>query len=123
VSEIAMRSAARILVMLCGLGSMACTLYAGHHNRSLLLVSMFAVWVVLPFLGFLSVLRIANRGSTQTATILQAIAMVLCAAALILYAAFALYPQGHHAAAPFLLLPVCSWAVVGAMFFYARRRL
>ena len=118
----AMRGAARNLVMLCGLGSLACTFYAGHLNRSLLLVSMFAVWVVSPFVGFLSVLRIAGRGSTQTATFLQAIAMILSAAALILYAAFALYSQQHNAAAPFLLLPAFSCAVVAAMLLYARRR-
>src|ERR1700676_1500387 len=101
-----MRSAARVLVVLCALGSLACTLYAGQHNRSILLVSMFAVWVTAPFVGLLGVLRGAGRGGGQAATVLHVSAVILSLATLVLYAAFALHPPGHNAAAPFLVLPM-----------------
>jgi hypothetical protein len=114
------RSAARVVVFLCALGSLACTLIAGHHNRSILLVGMFAVWVVAPSVGVLGVLRVAERGSTQAATIVQTMAIILSCAALGLYAAFALHPLVRNAAAPFLLVPVCSWVAVAGMFLYAR---
>jgi hypothetical protein len=107
-------------VILCALGSLACTLFAGHHNRSILLVGMFAVWVVAPSVGVLGVLRVAERGSTQAATIVQTMAFILSCAALVLYAAFALHPLAHNAAAPFLLVPACSWVATAGMFLYAR---
>lgn len=115
-----MRSAARMVVILCALGSLAFTLFAGHHNRSILLVGMFAVWVVAPSVGILGALRVAERGSTQAATVVHTMAIILSCAALVLYAAFALHPLVHNAAAPFLLVPVCAWAATGGMFLYAR---
>lgn len=115
-----MRSAARIVVILCALGSLAFTLYAGHHNRSILLVGMFAVWVVAPSVGVLGVLRVAERGSSHAATIVSAMAFILSCAALVLYGAFALHPLVHNAAAPFLLVPVCLWVAIAGMFLYAR---
>jgi hypothetical protein len=113
-------SAARIVVILCALGSLGCALFAGHHNRSILLVGMFAVWVVAPYVGVLGVLRIAERGPTQAATITGAMAFILSCAALVLYGAFALHPLVHNAAAPFLLVPVCTWVAIAGMFLYAR---
>jgi len=117
-----MRSAARILVILCALGSIGFTLLAGQHNRSVLLVSMFAVWVALPFVGYLSVLRIAERRPTRAPRVLHPLAIILSVISLALYAVFALHPPQHQAAAPFLLLPVVSWVTIGAMWFYARQR-
>jgi hypothetical protein len=114
------RSAARLVVILCALGSLAFTLFAGHHNRSILLVGMFAVWVVAPSVGILGVLRVAERRSTQAETIVQAMAFILSCAALVLYAAFALHPLAHNAAAPFLLVPVFLWVAIAGMFLYAR---
>lgn len=113
-----MRMAARVFVVLCALGSLACTLYAGQHNRSVLLVAMFAVWVIAPFAGLLVVLRSAG----QAGTVVPAIAITLSLATLVLYAAFALHPLARTAAAPFLLLPMCSWAVVVYMFFFVRSK-
>lgn len=81
---------------------------------------MFAVWVVAPFVGVLAVLRVAERGSTQAATIARAMAFILSCAALVLYGAFALHPLVHNAAAPFLFVPVCSWLAIAGMFLYAR---
>jgi len=114
--------AARVFVILCALGSLASTLYAGHHNRSILLVGMFAVWVVAPFLGLLGVLRGVERGSGPAAKVFHMIALILGFAALGLYAAFALRPPARNAAAPFLILPMCSWAVVACMFLFARSK-
>ena len=83
---------------------------------------MFAVWVIAPFVGLLGVLRGARRGGGQAATVLHVIAVILSLATLVLYAAFALHPPGHNAAAPFLVLPMCSWAVVVCMFLFARSK-
>jgi tryptophan-rich sensory protein len=115
-----MRNTARMIVVLSALGSLACTLYAGQHNRSVLLVGMFAVWVSAPYAGVLGVLRMGDRIPRQSAT-LRTIAIVLSVSALATYTEFSPYPAGHNRAAPFLLVPICMWAVTAGMFFYARR--
>jgi len=114
-----MRRAARILVLLGALGSLACTLYVGQHNRSLLLPALFAAWVAAPFVGVLAVLRGVEGGPTRAVMVLQSAAIIISIAALGLYVAFALRPLGHSAAAPFLLIPVCSWVAVAGMMLYA----
>lgn len=115
-----MRRATRILVLLSALGSLACTLYAGHHNRSFLLVGMFAAWVGSPFVGMLAVLRGADRVSTRAVMLVRTVAIVVSLVSLGLYFVFMLYPLGHSAAAPFLVIPVCSWVAVATMMLIAR---
>jgi hypothetical protein len=115
-----MHRATRILVLLSALGSLACTLYAGHHNRSFLLVGMFAAWVGAPFVGMLAVLRGAEGTSAQAATLVRTLAIVVSLVSLALYFVFMLRPLGHSAAAPFLVIPVFSWVAVAAMMLVAR---
>jgi hypothetical protein len=115
-----MRRATRILVLLSALGSLACTLYAGHHNRSFLLVGMFAAWVGTPFVGMLAVLRGVEGASARAATLVRTLAIVVSLVSLALYFVFMLGPLGHSAAAPFLVIPVCSWVAVAAMMLIAR---
>ena len=115
-----MTKAARVLLILCGLGSLACTFYAGHHNRSIALVLMFAAWVAAPFAGMLGVLRGIERTIAHRAARLQTVTIVSSIAALGLYAAFTLHPMGHSAAAPFLLIPAGMWVVIAGLWFSAR---
>jgi len=114
-----MRRAARILVLLGALGALVCTLYAGQHNRSFLLPALFAAWVAAPFVGMLAVLRGVDGDPTRAVTFLQSAAIIISMASLGFYIAFSLRPPGHSAAAPFLLIPVCSWIAIAGMMLYA----
>ena len=111
-----MRRAARIVVLLGALGSLACTLYTGRHNQSFVLPGLFAAWVAAPFVGMLAVLRGAEDRSARA---LSTTAIIGSIVALGLYLVFALRPPVHSAAAPFLLIPVCAWVAVTGMMFYA----
>ncbi len=117
-----MRRTARILLILCSLGWLAFTLYAGRHNRSMVLVALFAVWVALPLFGLLRILRRSERAARQIETMVQTLAIALGIAALAIYGVFALRPAGHAAAAPFLLVPVLLWLAIGSMSLYTRRK-
>jgi tryptophan-rich sensory protein len=117
-----MRRTARILLILCSLGWLAFTLYAGRHNRSIVLVALFAVWVALPLFGLLRVLGGVERATQQIETKVQMLAIVITAVALTIYAVFALRPAGHNAAAPFLLVPALLWLAIGSMSLYVRRK-
>jgi hypothetical protein len=117
-----MRLAARVFVVLCALGSLACTLYAGQHNRSMLLVGMFAVWVVAPFAGLFVVLPRWESASSQSATLLHATVIVFCITAFFIYAMNTLHPRGHNAAAPFLLEPLFMWGGIASGFLFVRSR-
>jgi hypothetical protein len=117
-----MLRAIRILVLLSALGSLACTLYAGHHNRSFLLAGMFAAWVGAPFVGMLAVLRGAEGGSAKGVRLVRALAIFVSLASPALYIAFLLLPPGHSAAAPFLVIPVVSWVAIAAMMVAAQSK-
>ena len=107
------------MVLLGALGSLACTLYTGRHNQSFLLPGLFAAWVLAPFVGMLAVLRGPDDRTARSAKALGTTAIISSTAALALYLGFALRPLGHSAAAPFLLIPVASWAAVAGMMVYA----
>jgi hypothetical protein len=113
---------ARFFVVLCALGSLACTLYAGQHNRSVLLVGMFAVWVVAPFAGLLMFLRSTYRKSPQAGSPIPLFSTILSMAAMTILAVFTLHPQSHNAAAPFLMVPAWLWLAIALMSLSARRK-
>ena len=115
-----MRIAARLVIVLCALGSLACTLYAGHNNRSMLLVLLFAVWVLAPFLALLMLLPRWERALLPRAPLLQTCVMIFCIAVCFVYAMNAWHPHGHSAAAPFLLGPMFSWSAIVCGFLFVR---
>lgn len=116
-----MRIATRVLVVACALGSLVSTLYAGRHNHSILLVGLFAVWVLAPFLALLGVLPKWERAWAAPAK-LQVCMILLSLTVLFIYAMNAWHPLGHNAAAPFLLAPVGLWGAVVCGFVFVRER-
>ena len=86
------------------LGAAACwalMLYAGRHNRSLILVVLFTVWVLSPFLAlWLLDARLAVAG---------AISIVSVA----IYARIAFAPPHTTPAFAFLAVPLATWILLG----------
>lgn len=115
-----MRQIVRVGVWIAAAGSLACTLYTGRHNSSVLLIVLFAVWVFSPFVGLAWVNRIAESGPRDLAAAIRASSLVICVSSLILYAAVGASRATHHTAAAFLLVPASSWLAVLTMWLAPR---
>ncbi|HEY4363052.1 MAG TPA: hypothetical protein VGN17_18930 [Bryobacteraceae bacterium] len=99
------------------------TLYAGRDNGSLILKSLFAIWVLLPFAVFAVANRIARRPQSAGRAWHQRVMLVLTLAAVAIYVATILWPPKAQAAFPFVIVPPVSVAVLGvAMAIVSFRR-
>jgi hypothetical protein len=118
----AWRRAARISLIFGAASSLAFTLYAGRHQRSMALLAMFVIWVLLPFAGLFASDR---RGRTAPATgriSLQIASVMVGACSLLVYGMVALSPPHHNAAFIFIVFPAVSWVVIGAEFLMAWKK-
>lgn len=90
-------------------GSLAFTIYAGRHNSSVLLIGMFAVWVLLPYAGLWLAERSAERAPAGMASAMRASALVVMVCSLGIYGAAAMQGPSHEATFAFLAVPAASW--------------
>ncbi|KAA6459044.1 hypothetical protein DYQ86_17320 [Acidobacteria bacterium AB60] len=116
-----MRIATRALIVLLALGSLACTLYAGRNNHSTVLIVLFGIWVLAPFVALLAILPRWERAMGEP-TGLRACLIALSSVVFLIYLMNSLHPGGHHAAAPFLLAPAGIWGAAASGFFFVRSR-
>ena len=90
-------------------GSVGLTLYAGRHNPSRLLVALFAIWVLSPFLA----VTIASRRSSAFARgPLYGMSPILTVGSLAMYLHPAWRPSGSAPAFVFLVVPLVSWLLI-----------
>ena len=100
------------IVMLTGaLGSLGLTLQAGRSNHSILLVMLFGIWVLSPFMGLAVAYILSNRWSGLTRNVLYLLATILTIVSLLIYGGI-WTPAGMKHAFVFLILPVLSWLLL-----------
>jgi len=80
-------------------------LYAGHRNNSLVLLTLFAIWVSSPFVALTWFNRISQRWPVFTRTMLYGVTLILVVGALAIYENMASAPPGSKLAFPFLMVP------------------
>ena len=102
------------------LASLAFTLYAGRHNHSVLLVTLFAVWVVLPYFGLVAADRLASRARRDVARAANAAALLLALVPPAIYAGASILMPGHPATFAFLAVPAASWLAIATLLAAAR---
>lgn len=101
--------------MLAGaLGSLGLTLRAGRHNHSLILMMMFGVWVVSPFMGMAVAYILSNRWPVLTRNVLYLLSLALTFISLLIYGGF-WSPPGIKPAFDFLVLPLISWLTLAVV--------
>ena len=115
-----LRMLARAGVWIAAAGSLACTLYAGRHNKSMVLDALFAAWVLSPFAGLGWLHRVADRAPRDIAAALRASSLVICISSLAIYVAIAASRPGHHTAFAFLVVPTTSWLTILTMWIAPR---
>jgi hypothetical protein len=92
--------------------SLALMLRVGHRNESRLLIAMFAVWVLSPFVAMIVASVVSRRWASGTRAVLYALTLVLTIASVAIYAAVALGPPRPKPAFFFLVVPFASWLVL-----------
>lgn len=123
-----MRRAALTAVLIGAVGSLALMLRVGRHNPSVLLMAMFTLWVVAPFVALGWAHRRSARWPDLTRQAMQVVTFVVALGSLAIYGQVAFGPPRPTPAAAFLLVPAGSWllvaiaAVVGAVVARLRSR-
>jgi len=104
----------RWFIPLCAVLSVALTLYAGHENRSALLLILFAVWVAAPFVGLAVLADVAHTWPAAQQASARVVLVLLPIVSLGIYGArVAGFTFFRAPAFIFMFFPVISWLVIG----------
>jgi hypothetical protein len=106
-----MRATGRLLTVAGAIASAGLTLWVGRHGSSLILLAMFVVWVLLPFVALLVADRLAIRWAPRTRKTVYTVMLIVAIASVQTYANVALRSPAQPAFM-FLMVPVCSWLVM-----------
>jgi hypothetical protein len=124
-----MTRAARIAVLVGGVGSVALMFRAGYRGRGNpppLLMVLFTFWVLSPFAALAWAGAVSRRWSALTRMALQVVTLFVALVSLGIYGYFALGPERAQVAPPFVLVPPLSWLlsalVLATAALVARRR-
>jgi hypothetical protein len=116
VEELRPRRAATLIAALAGgLGSAGLMLYAGQRVHSpRLLLFLFTLWVLAPFLALLLAVVVAQRWSAPARTALHYLTLAIAPASLAIYAVTALGPARPKTAV-FVLVAPLSWLLIATV--------
>jgi hypothetical protein len=111
----ALRPAALAALLAGTLGSLASMFYTGRRNSSSLLLTLFAVWVVSPFVGAVLANAVSKRWTAFARTILYITMLVFSVGSLAIYGEIALGPPREKPAFFFLVVPLASWVLIAVV--------
>ena len=110
-----LRVAALIAALAGTVGSLGLTLHAGRHNSSRILVALFAVWVLSPFVALVWANVVSARWAVLTRATLYTVTLLLTLGALAIYGEVALGPPRPKPAFIFLVVPLASWLLIAGV--------
>lgn len=101
-----------LIVMLVGaIGSLGFMFYAGRHQNSVILITLFTIWMLSPFVGLTVADKISKRWTVLTRVTLYWLMLALTIGSLISYSG-AFSPVGTKPAFKFLVIPFISWLII-----------
>jgi hypothetical protein len=107
-----MSAVALVAVVAGGVGSVGLMLRVGHRNDSPILLVLFAIWVVSPFVALVLANMVSKRLSVLTRATLHSVTLILTAGSLAIYGNMVSTPAGSKLAFPFLVVPLGSWVLI-----------
>lgn len=93
-------------------GSVGLTLYVGRHNPSRILLSLFVIWVLSPFVALICASAVSKRWPILTRAALCGVTLVLTLGSLAIYGDVAFGPARATPAFAFLVVPLASWLLI-----------
>ena len=110
-----------LIVMLVGaIGSLGFMFYACRHQNSVILITLFTVWLLSPFAGLLIADKISKRWTVLVRVTLCWLMLVLTLGSLIIYSG-AISPHGTKPAFKFLVVPLISWILIVTVILIVNR--
>ena len=85
--------------------------HAGRHNRSVILIALFFIWVLSPFVGLLVANIVTKRWSDHIRVTLYTLMIFLTIGSLVAYSGV-MSPTGAKPAGVFLIVPLISWMLI-----------
>ena len=120
-----MRAASLVAVAAAGAGSVGLTLRAGQTAPPLLL-ALFVLWVLSPFVGLAWANMVSHRWSVITRATVWCVSLVIALISLAVYGGVVLPPAGSPHAFVYVIVPPGSWLLlaiaVAAAALVSRRR-
>ncbi len=107
-----LRTAALIAVPAGAVGSVGLMLLVGHRNPSGLLIVLFALWVLSPFMPLVWASVVSRRWSVLTRATLYVVMLLITLGSLAIYGALAFGPLSAKAGFVFLVVPAASWLLI-----------
>ena len=92
-------------------GSVGLMLWVGHRNPSRILVVLFAIWVLSPFMALLLANMVSKRWSVLTRATLYGVMLILTLSSLAFYGDVVWRPRPQPAFV-FLVIPLGSWLLM-----------
>jgi hypothetical protein len=112
------------LALLVGIVGAIISLYfmfnAGRNQPSVLLIILFTLWVLSPFVGLLLLNNISKRWIVSVRETLYWLAIIMTILSVASYSG-TFNPFQTKAAFMFLVIPFVSWVIIAISFFIARR--
>ena len=107
-----LRTAALIALPAGAAGSIDFMLRAGHRNPSRVLLILFAIWVLSPFVALVFATIVSKDWSVLTRTTLHGVMLILTVSSLAIYGDVALGPPRAKTAFAFVVVPPVSWLLI-----------
>jgi hypothetical protein len=107
-----LRAIALVVLLVATLASLALTVDAGRRNSSMLLVTLFALWVVSPFVGAVLANSISKHWETSARTTLYMVMLIFSLGSVAIYANVVFGPPRPQPAFYFLMTPAASWVLL-----------
>lgn len=115
-----LRTIALIFFLVGVIGSLYFMFKAGSEQKSILLLGLFAAWVLSPFIGLFILNKSSRKWTDNMQSRLHRLMILLTVISLTAYSGI-LLPQQTKAAFIFLLIPFISWIAILIVFIISRR--
>lgn len=106
---------AKVSTVAAAVASFGLVLGAGHSNDSRILVALFAIWVLSPFVVLVVANMLSKHWSVHTQATLHGLSLVIVVGSLAIYGNAVLLPPGSKIAFPFLVVPFGAWVLVASI--------
>jgi hypothetical protein len=116
-----LRATALFAVLAGAVGSVGLMLHAGRRNPSRLLLVLFALWVLSPFMTLLWTNVVSKRWPVRVRAMLYSVMLVLTVGTLAIYEDVALGPPRAKTAFVFVVVPPASWLLIAMAVSIAAR--
>jgi len=107
-----LRTAALIALPAGAAGSIGFMLRAGRRNPSRVLLILFGIWVLSPFVALVFATIVSKDWSVLTRTTLHGVMLILTVSSLAIYGDVALGPPRAKTAFAFVVVPPVSWLLI-----------